>query len=350
MHAIELRKISKTFGTTSALVDVDLQMEHGERLVLVGCSGAGKTTLLRVLAGLEEADQGSVWLDGQDVSRRPARARGVAMVSQDYALYPQLTVLQNLTTALSPLKLPRPERDERIGEALQWFRIESLTDRLPSELSGGQAQRVAFAKAIVRRPTVLLLDEPLSQMDGILREEIRDLIVQASRRYAMSLVMVTHDPVDAMRIASHIAILDRGEIVRVGTSESVYHDPQCRIAGDLLSPFGMNWIDLAAEETENDVGWLATFVGSRADELVGFRPEDVRVVDSQADLVSQPGLAFSATVSTVQSLGFATLLLAEMGGRTVRILLRERVPESGTMRFHVAESDCIWIRRHDQSP
>ena len=173
MPAIELRGIFKRFGDVAAVAGVDLQLVAGQRLALLGRSGAGKTSLLRIVAGLEPPDAGSVWLAGRDATRLAPNARDLAYLTQDYALYPQMSVYRNLEAGLASLRLSSQIREERIQETLDWFHLADLRNRLPSELSGGQAQRVAFAKAVVRQPGILLLDEPLSQVDARLRAQTR---------------------------------------------------------------------------------------------------------------------------------------------------------------------------------
>ena len=204
---IALRNVSKHFGKTPALVNVDLEIPIGKRVVVVGGSGAGKTTLLRVLAGLEAPDSGAVFSGEVDITRVAPHQRGIAILSQDYAIYPHLTVEKNLLTALEPLKLSASEREERITSALRWFELTELRARRPAQLSGGQLQRAALAKALVRRPQLLLLDEPLSQLDVALREQGRALLESLSSEFGTTLVMVTHDPFDALRMADVLVVI-----------------------------------------------------------------------------------------------------------------------------------------------
>ena len=228
MQSITLTGVSKSFGKVHALAEVNLEIQAGKRLVLVGGSGAGKTTLLRILAGLESPDQGAIYCGDIDITLIPAHQRGIGMLSQDYAIYPHLSVERNLLAALEPLRLPAKDRRERIEEALSWFELMPLKDRRPAQLSGGQMQRAALAKALVRRPQMLVLDEPLSQLDPALREHSRELILSLTQQFGITLVMVTHDALDALRLADRLAVLESGKLVQFDSPQAVYSRPNSR--------------------------------------------------------------------------------------------------------------------------
>ncbi|MCA9132686.1 MAG: ABC transporter ATP-binding protein [Planctomycetales bacterium] len=345
MLALTAKGIRKRFGASLAVDGIDLSIAGEERLVILGRSGAGKSTLLRLLAGLETPDQGTLWIDGQEVSGRPPHTRGLALVSQDYALYPQLTVRQNLETALAPLALQRAERQRRIADALAWFGIATLDARLPAELSGGQAQRVALAKAIVRRPRLLLLDEPLSQLDGVLREELREVIRQLAEQYHMSLVMVTHDPLDAMRLGTRVAILEGGRLLQLGPPGEVYAAPRCRLVAELLSPFGVNWLpahgDVAAGPGLQQALREAWAKGLQ----VAFRPEDGRCVAGGNDAVGdEESLRLAVELQRLDPLGFTELaLLTAADGARLQCLGRWTLEPGAPCWLVVPRQRLLWL-------
>ena len=325
MQSTTLKGISKSFGQVHALVDIHLEIEAGKRLVLVGGSGAGKTTLLRILAGLESPDQGSIYCGEIDITCKPAHQRGIAMLSQDYAIYPHLTVERNLLAALEPLRLAVHERQERMEAALNWFGLFPLRDRRPAQLSGGQMQRAALAKALVRRPQLLVLDEPLSQLDATLHEESRELILSMTEQFGTTLLMVTHDSLDAMRLADRLAVLECGKLVQIDTPQIVYSQPKSRSIAETLSPFGINQIG-----------------------QVCFRPESGKLVVSP-DECEQADAVFEGIVQQLQFVGFATLAIIDVNEsgtpQRVKILASGLTLQSGEQVFvRVAKKDFLQFR------
>lgn len=342
MPAIELRGICKRFGATPAVSDVDLQVEQGERMALLGGSGAGKTTLLRIIAGLELPDAGTVSLGGQLATQASPASRDLALLTQDYALYPRLSVRDNLAAALGAQRLDTAARQARIDEVSKWFQIEDLQTRLPAELSGGQAQRVAFAKAVVRRPRLLLLDEPLSQLDARLRERTRALILQIAQQFSMTMLIVTHDPLDAMLLATRIAIIDHGKLMCVDTPANLYHRPPSKLAAELAGLFGMNWFAVSHVAGDGPL----RFTGQLPDGCawVGFRPEQVQPMPaSLPDEAGQPRLQFEARVNQVSELGFAVLATAEVAGQACNMLRSGSPIAPGTAHWQVAADDLVWL-------
>jgi multiple sugar transport system ATP-binding protein len=222
---ISLRAISKSFGGTVALDDIDLEVAPGEAVAIVGPSGSGKSTLLRVIAGLEEPDAGEIEIEGAPTDGMPARERDVAMVFQSFALYPHLTVFRNLATPLELRKVPRAETEQRVEQAAALLDIAYLLNRKPGRLSGGQRQRVALARAIVRNPALFLFDEPLSNLDAQHRAELRREIVALHRRSGASLLLVTHDQADEMAIADRVVVMRSGRIAETGSPEDVLDPP-----------------------------------------------------------------------------------------------------------------------------
>ena len=244
-----VRGVTKAFGATPILRGVDVEIEEGTFAVLVGSSGCGKSTLLRLVAGLEEADSGSLWLAGKDVTRLPPRDRDVAMVFQSYALYPHLSVKDNLAFGLKLRGAGESEIAARIKEASAMLGLDALLDRLPKQLSGGQRQRVAMGRAIVRRPTIFLFDEPLSNLDAALRAEVRVEIRRLHDRLGATTLYVTHDQVEAMTLADTLWVMNKGLVEQKGAPLEVYERPRSKFVATFLGSPQMNLVDgaLAAE-------------------------------------------------------------------------------------------------------
>jgi multiple sugar transport system ATP-binding protein len=240
---VEVRGLRKEFGDVTAVDGVDLRSEEGEFLVLLGPSGCGKTTLLRMIAGLEQPTEGEILIGGEDVSRLPPRARRIAMVFQSYALYPHMTVANNIAFPLKAQGMEAEERQRKVEWAAGLFGIERLLQRRPRQLSGGERQRVALARALVREPTVFLLDEPLSNLDAKLRAAARDDLMEFQRRIGITTIYVTHDQVEAMGMGDRIAVMDHGRISQLGTPEEVYHHPADVFVAQFLGSPPMNLLD-----------------------------------------------------------------------------------------------------------
>jgi multiple sugar transport system ATP-binding protein len=274
-------------GTSQpAVSDLDLEIRDGELLVLVGPSGSGKSTALRMLAGLEPLDEGAIFIGERDVSRVRPRDRDIAMVFQNYALYPQLSVAENMGFALKQQKVPKDERIARVREAARVLDLEAYLDRKPKNLSGGQRQRVAMGRAIVRKPKVYLMDEPLSNLDAKLRVQTRTELAELQARLAVTTVYVTHDQVEAMTMGHRVAVLRDGVLQQCDTPSALYHEPRnLFVAGFIGSP-AMNLfscrsgdpVRLGGQAIGLDAGIMAD-VAARDGEhvVVGFRPEAVRV-------------------------------------------------------------------------
>jgi len=237
------RGVKKAFGSTSILKGVDLEIPEGSFAVLVGPSGCGKSTLLRLVAGLEQADEGTITIADRDVTRLPPRDRDIAMVFQSYALYPHLTVRENLEFGLGLRKTPRSEIDKRVEEASAMLGLAKLLDRLPKQLSGGQRQRVAMGRAIVRRPNLFLFDEPLSNLDAALRAEVRVEIRRLHERLQATTLYVTHDQVEAMTLADTLWVLNGGLVEQKGPPLEVYERPKTLFVATFLGSPKMTLID-----------------------------------------------------------------------------------------------------------
>ena len=234
---IELRRVRKDFGSLTVIHDIDLHIEGGEFVVFVGPSGCGKSTLLRMIAGLEEVSAGDILIADKDVTDLDPSKRGIAMVFQSYALYPHMSVRENLAFGLEMAKTPKDEIDRQIKSATQILKIDALLDRRPGQLSGGQRQRVAIGRAIVRKPLAFLFDEPLSNLDAELRVSMRIEIARLHRELGNTMIYVTHDQTEAMTLADRIVVLRDGRIEQVGTPREVYEDPNnLFVAGFIGSP------------------------------------------------------------------------------------------------------------------
>ncbi len=236
---ISFRNITKRWGSMLAVDNVSLDIEPGEFFALLGPSGCGKTTLLRVLAGLEVPTEGHVLIDGQDMGDIPPNKRAVNMVFQSYAVFPHMSVADNVAYGLKIDRVPKAERDTRVQEALDLVQLGHLAGRMPDQLSGGQRQRVALSRALVKKPKVLLLDEPLSALDAKLREAMRFELSQLQQKVGITFIMVTHDQDEALAIASRIAVMNKGSIAQLGTPSDLYEFPASRFVADFIGSVNM---------------------------------------------------------------------------------------------------------------
>ena len=300
MTALILKDVCKSFGAVEVLKDINLTVEDGEFVVFVGPSGCGKSTLLRVIAGLEDATSGTVTIGGDVVNNTPPAKRGIAMVFQSYALYPHLSVRDNMSLGLKQEKQPKSVIEERVSKAIQMLDLGSYVDRRPSDLSGGQRQRVAIGRAIVREPKLFLFDEPLSNLDAALRMNTRIEIAELHRTLSASMIYVTHDQTEAMTLADKIVVLRDGRVEQVGTPMELYNNPANRFVAGFLGSPAMNFLQKAPIEMPQG--------GS-----LGVRPEHLRL---------EKGGRIKGTVTHVERLGGDTNLLvstAEKEAITVRL-------------------------------
>ncbi len=299
MATVSIRHLGKDHGATQVLGDVSLEVADGELLVLVGPSGCGKSTLLRCIAGLEALSRGAISIDGRDVTNVEPRDRDIAMVFQSYALYPHLTVRENLAFGLKMRKTPKAEIAERVGEAAAMLGLDELLERLPGHLSGGQRQRVAMGRAVVRRPKVFLFDEPLSNLDASLRGQMRVELMRLHQKLSATMIYVTHDQVEAMTLADRIAVLDKGALMQVGPPSEVYDRPANLFVARFIGTPEMNLCDAAAARRVGLVGELPAgtqHIGLRAESLTLGRPQAVI------------GEGSAAVVEVVEHLGWEALI------------------------------------------
>ena len=259
---LQLHSLCKSFGKTDVVQQVDLDVESGEFIIFVGPSGCGKSTILRMIAGLEKATSGTIHIDGRDVTHLPSSQRGIAMVFQSYALYPHLSVHDNIAFSLQIARVPKDEIARRVKTAADSLQLTQYLDRLPKELSGGQRQRVAIGRAIVRDPKVFLFDEPLSNLDAALRTDMRTELAGLHQRLKSTMIYVTHDQVEAMTLADRIVVLNEGRVEQVGRPMDLYLTPQTPFVAGFIGSPKMNLIKGAA----------AKKLGV---DMIGIRPEDV---------------------------------------------------------------------------
>ncbi|MDP9838423.1 multiple sugar transport system ATP-binding protein [Neorhizobium huautlense] len=306
MGSLKLTSITKAFGNHEVLKGIDLVVEDGEFVIFVGPSGCGKSTLLRVIAGLEDATSGSVQIDGAEVASVPPAKRGIAMVFQSYALYPHLTVKDNMGLGLKQAGTPKDEIETRVTEASRMLSLAPYLARRPAELSGGQRQRVAIGRAIVREPKLFLFDEPLSNLDAALRVQTRLEIARLHRQLKATMIYVTHDQVEAMTLADKIVVLNAGAIEQVGSPMDLYNKPaNTFVAGFIGSP-QMNFID-------------AERLGDRQAKTIGIRPEHIALSRESGD--------WKGKVVHAEHLGADTILYLETeaaGLLTVRLFGEHR--------------------------
>ncbi len=303
MSYLQLKGVEKTFGTVKVIKGVDLQIQKGEFVVFVGPSGCGKSTLLRMIAGLTEIDGGSLVLDGRDITKLPSSKRDLAMVFQSYALYPHMSVFDNMSFALRLAHVDKAVIQQKVGRAAEILNLTQYLQRTPKELSGGQRQRVAIGRAIVRAPKVFLFDEPLSNLDAALRGQTRVEIAKLHRELGATTIYVTHDQVEAMTLADRVVVLRDGRIEQVGSPLELYDRPANQFVAQFIGTPQMNIIDTAALPAVNAV----VGAGAQHDGFVGVRSEDVVVKPAGEGRLA-------GRVELVESLGSNTLIYASVAG------------------------------------
>ncbi|RKZ24707.1 sugar ABC transporter ATP-binding protein [bacterium] len=272
-----LKNIEKRFGDKVALRDFSLEVKEGEFIVVVGPSGCGKSTLLRIIAGLERQDKGEVWIDGKRVDSLPPRERNIAMVFQDYALYPHMTVYENIAFGLRLRKMKKEEMEERVKNAARILKLEDKLKRYPRELSGGERQRVALGRAIVRNPSLFLFDEPLSNLDAKLRNEMRKELIKLREEVNGTFIYVTHDQIEAMTMGDRIVVIKQGEIQQVGTPRELYEHPQNLFVATFIGTPSMNIVKGRIEKGKFISPSFSFPVETQyeGDAFLGIRPENL---------------------------------------------------------------------------
>jgi multiple sugar transport system ATP-binding protein len=319
MSQVELRHITKHFPTVTALRDVSFSIHHGEFFVLLGPTGAGKTTTLRIIAGLEQQDEGSVLLDGEPIDARTPAERDVAFVFQQYSLYPTMTVYDNLAFPLrSPLRnMPKPQIKSRVEDTAEKLRITHLLKRKTAQLSGGEMQRVAIGRAIVREPRLFLMDEPLSNLDAKLRETLRVELKHLQKTQGSTTLFVTHDQIEALTMADRIAVLIEGEAIQQGTPDDIYDRPATTFVAQMVGTPRINLVSAGLHNGTvaiegSGLSLPAPRLNLSESFLLGIRPEDIR---------PDPKGRFTGKVILTEPLGVETILHLRSGELTLLSLV-----------------------------
>ncbi len=277
---ISIQNVTKRFGSVVAVDDVSFDIRPNEFFALLGPSGCGKTTLLRMISGLEIPSDGTILIDGMDTDGVPPNRRPVNMVFQSYAVFPHMTVLDNVGYGLKVVGTPKPEIEQRAREALEMVQLAELAERMPDQLSGGQRQRVALARALVKRPKVLLLDEPLSALDAKLREQMRLELAKLQESVGITFIIVTHDQDEALSMADRIAVMDGGRVSQIATPEELYESPKTRFVADFIGK--VNLLDGEASRGRGNAVTVAV------DGIGAFNVEDAEGVEGQVSLAIRP--------------------------------------------------------------
>ncbi|WP_159999587.1 ABC transporter ATP-binding protein [Roseomonas sp. 18066] len=352
MASLELRGLRKRFDGAEIIRDVDLDIADGEFCVFVGPSGCGKSTLLRLVAGLESVSGGSIRIGGEDMTAKAPRERGIAMVFQSYALYPHMTVRQNIAFGLQAKRSQRAAVEEKLAEVARILELTPLLDRLPKQLSGGQRQRVAIGRAIIREPQVFLFDEPLSNLDASLRGQMRIEIARLHQSLKTTMIYVTHDQVEAMTLADRIVVLNAGRVEQVGSPLELYRHPRNLFVAGFIGSTRMNFFAVHAEASDGGSVTVALPGGGslvvpvdRASAqpgealTLGIRPEHLRLEGE--------GPAIAGPIEVVEELGEEQLAYLRAPDGT---LLTARIPEGGRVRegapgrLHLPPEACHLFR------
>ncbi len=315
MASLTMTALKKAHGDFKVLHGIDMTISDGELLVLVGPSGCGKSTLLRCIAGLEDITAGELRIGDKRVNDLAPRDRDVAMVFQSYALYPHMTVRQNMGFALKIRRLPPAEISAAVDAAAQMLGLEALMDRRPAEMSGGQRQRVAMGRAIVRRPSVFLFDEPLSNLDAALRSQLRVELKQLHARLGTTMVYVTHDQTEAMTLADRIAVLKDGRLMQLGTPAELYEDPDNRFVAGFIGSPSMSFLEKVSPGV-----------------VLGVRPHQVALLpaDAQADPTGED--THDVIIEVVETLGFESFIYLRLGDEPLTARVEGRPPAPGPAR------------------
>lgn len=313
MAEIKIANISKNFGTYKALDDIHLTIHDQEFMVLLGASGCGKTTLLRIIAGLDTATTGEVWINNKRIDHLPPKDRGIAMVFQNYAIFPHLTVFENIGFGLRMHKMPKDEITKRVERTANLMHIEKLLSRYSGELSGGQRQRVAVSRALAMEPDVILMDEPLSNLDALLRLEMRAELKGVLAQSHTTAIYVTHDQVEAMSLADRISIMNEGKIVQCDSAIEVYRNPATKFVAGFIGNPPMNFLPANAHENGKWSVCNQVFSGptTSSNLLFAIRPEDMKPADK----------GFETIVRVVEPLGAHLLVTCDIENHTLRAIL-----------------------------
>ncbi|AAK42824.1 ABC transporter ATP-binding protein [Saccharolobus solfataricus] len=302
---ITLKEVTKFFGSFKVIDSISLNVEKGEFFVILGKSGSGKTTLLRLIAGLEKVSSGKILISNEDVTDLPPSKRDIGMVFQSYALYPNKKVFENLMIALENSEINKKDKEERIIEISKQLEIYHLMDKYPAQLSGGQQQRVAIAKALVKRPKVLLMDEPLSNLDVQLRYSARKLIKKVQKEFNITTIYVTHDSNEALAIADRIGVIDKGRLLQVGIPEDIYNNPLSKEVASLVGNPPMSFVKIDGK-------------------IIGVRPDNIIIKDNGT---------YEGIVSNCEFWGSYYLIYIDFIDNEVKAISKERIKEGSKVKF-----------------
>jgi putative spermidine/putrescine transport system ATP-binding protein len=335
-QAVSLRGLRKSFGSVEAVAGVDLDVADGEFFAMLGPSGSGKTTVLRMIAGFESPTAGTVELAGRDVTRLAPFERDVNTVFQDYALFPHMSVLENVEYGLRVKKVARAPRRERALEALRSVRLEGFEKRRPGQLSGGQRQRVALARALVNRPRVLLLDEPLGALDLKLREEMQVELKAIQREVGITFLFVTHDQEEALTMSDRVAVFNQGRIEQIGTPAEIYERPASAFVAGFVGTSNL----ISGEAARAVLGKEGTY---------SVRPEKLRVVAGDGETAGPDEHSAAGTVSEVVYAGPATRFVVDLdaGGRLIALQQNLQVSSMDVMGLRGTRVNLVWHRQHE---
>jgi multiple sugar transport system ATP-binding protein len=352
MKMIRLVNMTKRFGKTVAVKNANLEIEKGEFVVFLGPSGCGKTTTLRCIAGLEDPEEGEVYIGDEFVNDLPTLDRDVGFVFQHYALFPHMSAHANISFPLRAMKYNREDIEKEVNGVVELLGIQRILDLRPAHLSGGDLQRVALARALVIKPKVFLLDEPLSTLDAEFREEARTMIKKIHLEIGSTTIYVTHDQMEAMAIADRIVTMSNGEIQQAGTAEHVYHNPRNMFVANFLGSPGMNFIDCAYEggdslklgvngksiKVSSSITNKIKSVGKDTSLVMGVRPEDMKLS------AKKDPTGFDMEVTIVEELGPENIINLRSGDKTIKVLAGPDIhPKAGEVMYVVPDEDRIRI-------
>ena len=352
MSAIRINGLTKAFGTFTALHSLTLNVEQGEFITLLGPSGCGKTTLLKLISGFLEPTTGSIEINGEDVTKQPPEKRDTALCFQSYALFPHLTVRENLEFGLKQQKVPTDERKMRIADVAEKLELGPQMKRLPNQLSGGQQQRVSLGRALVMRPSIILFDEPLSNLDAKLRDQIRFEIRRIQKDYELTAIYVTHDQSEALAMSDRIVVLCDGRVEQIDTPEALYHKPRTPFVADFIGGANVFEGEIARDPNDGEpivktkIGTFRTvkLTGSVGQKMsIAWRPERAELVEGDVPLGQT---IIEGIVANRAFQGSFTELIIETAGISYRVVVDRDAPEEGeTIQLTVATDDVILLEQ-----
>lgn len=339
---IVLQDIEKAYGKDAPVIEnLNLEIEEGSFTVLLGPSGCGKSTTLRMIAGLEQETKGTLSISGKDMKEVKPGDRGIAMVFQNYALYPTMTVKENIEFGLKNCKVPKAEREARIREVSMSVGLEEYLNRKPNALSGGQRQRVALARAMVKKPEVFLMDEPLSNLDAKLRTQLRTDLIELHHKLGSTFVYVTHDQVEAMSMGTHIVLMHQGKIMQQGTPYEIYHNPDNVFTAQFIGTPPMNVLEMNRDFNIDSCPYLQAA-------YAGFRPEYVRLL-RDGEKAEENGLRLTGTVITHEMLGTEILYKIDTAyGRIQAKIFDDREAVDGQVELYVPQDKIVYFDEQQQ--